>query len=1305
MVKSMVAYLRALIPGSRLGRLGLLLFISVSCALPMLYLKGQGMDAQKHIVILNAFSQIKQNITQVQETTIRTQARMLPHFDPLVADVSELEQTTVELGKILGHVNALQLQQAWQRFVKQVDLKLAYIEDFKSHRAVLNNFLDYFPTAWQKSQLQLSTQTGMHDIHALMDRLLSEMLKLAHDTPTRDRQLIRQLLEQLMQATLPLEAEQRQKMIPMVRYGQAILSYNDEVDKFISHIAQSQLDQKIQKIEQHYMTTYAVHQKQAGLYRFALLVGAALLAMLVIWSMVRLRQNGIHLQGVVRQLEFQKYALDQHAIVSIADSAGNITYANKKFCAISGYPQEQLLGKNHRLVRSEHHPKAFFTGMWQQISSGHVWHGEIKNCTKEGDYYWVASTIVPFMDEKGHPYQYVSIRTDITQRKQMEEQHEKQKNFLQGITNAMGEGVFAVDRQGHCIFLNKQGEDLLGWRSEEVQYKKMHGLVHDVAPNQNNHYCPALRSMEVGEVQRSEDEVFVNRSGQLFPVSMVAVPLQEGGEITGSVVVFQDISTRKQQQQALQTAAQVAESANRAKSDFLANMSHEIRTPMNAILGMSHLAIRSASDPKQREYLQKIHGGAQSLLRIINDILDFSKIEAGKLEVERIPFNLDEVLETLASLVSLKADEKGLELIFKRHPDVPSQVKGDALRLNQVLLNLTGNAVKFTDQGEVIVAVEKVAQKGEQIHLRFSVQDTGLGMDESQRVGLFQAFSQADSSITRRYGGTGLGLAICKRLIDLMGGTIGVESQPEQGSTFYFTLPFTIVDEPHVEALDKEIWDSDVLLIEDCPQAREVAAEMLDTMGFKVQEATIVSDALVRLQDAQIQAPSLILLDSTMPGQESFAAYRAIRALPGGDNQPLLIMHTNVDRIQVTDLLADDAQLGHIQKPLTPSRLLDGVMDLFGRDGTGSSLVKRQGESDPVAHFYPLLAGRRILLVEDNAVNQEVALELLKMVGLEVTIADDGAQALGFLEEASFDLVLMDVQMPVMDGYTATKEIRQRLKLSLPILAMTANAMSEDRAQVLAVGMNDHVAKPVEPMVLYETLVRWLPKQEKVIRATTSLEHTDISQPLHMPKQLPGIDIKLGVQRVVGNEALYLSLLQRFRDDQREVIGQITDVVAKKDFQQGMLKAHTLKGLAGSLGAMVLAARAGALEESCKSQDALAIAQGLAPLAQALEEVMVGLDSLPTEAVKEDNQQTSVDAKIETLEQLQQWLQALESPLEMRQPKACKPLVEQMTVELLPQIYQKELSQLLAQIKRYRLKEAHQILRSLMGRLKEGQSS
>ncbi|HEX5805305.1 MAG TPA: ATP-binding protein [Macromonas sp.] len=788
-------------------------------------------------------------------------------------------------------------------------------------------------------------------------------------------------------------------------------------------------------------------------------------------------------QRALHDLQQLQAAMDEHAIISITDLDGRITHANTKFCDSSGYSQAELLGNSHRIVNSGMQPPGFFRSMWATVQAGQVWHGEVCNRSRNGQLYWVAATLVPMLDIDGKPERYIAIRTDITQQKQLESTLKANQDFLRSLTDSMGEGVYALDAQGRCLFMNQEAQRLLGWSLSELSDCSFHDTVHhltaagELLPACD---CPIGHAVRVGEIYRSDDQVFVHRSGRTLPVSVTAVPQRQDGRIIGQVVVFQDISERKVTERLIREARDAAEAASRAKSEFLANMSHEIRTPMNAVIGLSHLALETELDERQRGYLDKIQSSAKNLLGIINDILDFSKIEAGRLSIERGEFDLADVLDQVTAVVALPAAQKHLELLIAETGPLPVRLVGDAMRLTQVLTNLAANAVKFTEQGEVVIGVEVLEQRGAQVQLRFTVRDTGIGIAPELHDKLFDSFSQADASTTRKFGGTGLGLAICKRLVDLMGGSIGVESQPGQGSLFHCTLPFEVAN-----------------------------------------------------------------------------------------RQP----QTGADKTR---------------SPATATR---------------NARVSRS------------LRGARVLVVEDNAFNRQVVSELLAGLGVEVSHARHGLEALEMVQRQRFDLVLMDVQMPVLDGHSASRRIRSEYpELDLPIVALTAHAMAGDRERSLAAGMDDHLTKPIDVEALHAMLLKWVrphPSADTALPSGRDASAVPAPAPA-LPTDLPGFDITRALVSLGNDTAFYRDLLLRCRHEHAGLSLRLRQA-ARGDVAEFLCLVHTTKSVAATVGAFGLAAAAREVENQLRSHSRCGEAE-LTELFRQADTVASSLQALHLEA-------------------------------------------------------------------------------------------
>ena len=797
----------------------------------------------------------------------------------------------------------------------------------------------------------------------------------------------------------------------------------------------------------------------------------------------------------------------------------------------------------------------------------------------------------------------IASMRDISEQKRVERAIRQVNDEQAAIFDSATLGI-AFIKEWSIVRANHRLDELFGWplgtlvgQSPRVWYPAEMALTEG-----------PYEDIQRGEIHYSTQEM-CRKDGSRFWCRISGSAIDADDLSLGTVWMFDDVSEERKAAELMRAAKELAEDATRMKSDFLANMSHEIRTPMNAIIGMSHLALQTDLSAKQRNYIEKVDSAARNLLGIINDILDFSKIEAGKLRFEAAEFHLEDVMENLADLSIVKAQDKGLELLFDIGFDVPTALVGDSLRLGQVLINLVGNAIKFTDHGEITVGIHTLdfepETKPSKIHLRFDITDTGVGLSEEQRNKLFSAFSQADASTTRKYGGTGLGLTISKRLVELMDGEIGVQSRQGEGSTFTFTAHFGLQAEQRERTrLDEDVTGLRILVVDDNARAREIMIAILSSQKFDAVAVNSGEEAITALEEAQDagQPFGLVLMDWMMPGLDGLATIQRIRTDPRLSGIPAFVMVTAHSRDELMEQASGTKIDGLLLKPVGPSALLDSILCALGKEVVTQGRKQQRQEASHEAE--QSVRGAYLLLVEDNAVNQELALEILQGAGIRVDVANNGAEAVGKVSRTRYDGVLMDCQMPVMDGFEATRQIRADGRFNdLPILAMTANAMSGDKELCLEAGMNDHIGKPIDINQLFVSLARWIKPSDPLGNAAQGADTRSVAQRMDLP-DIPRLDLTQAMRRMGGNTKLMRKLIDRFGQTQSDAIARIRRAIDLQDMETATREAHTVKGLAGNIGATQLLALAGSVEGLLRHGTLDALPAALLAMAQELDLIL-----------------------------------------------------------------------------------------------------
>ncbi|MCZ2405519.1 MAG: PAS domain S-box protein [Burkholderiales bacterium] len=887
---------------------------------------------------------------------------------------------------------------------------------------------------------------------------------------------------------------------------------------------------------------------------------------------------------------------DRHEIVDVA--------VNDIWAGMLGYDKHSLLARHpshmacwESLVHPDDAPQVFARLQRFLRNEAPDYTATFRMRCADGGWRWILDIgHAALRGSDGCPRRLVGINQDITEQKVAEaslrasETHnrhllDEQQMIFDNAPNGI---IYTAD--GVILRVNQRIVEYLGYRADELIGQP--GSVIYPSPEHYARFGALVGPMLAAGRDVNVEWDFARKDGGTFVAQVSGRAIHSTQHQHVTIWVFEDIAERKAAERAMAQARRAAEEAAQAKSDFLANMSHEIRTPMNAIIGMAHLALQTALDARQRNYVEKVHRSAVGLLGIINDILDFSKIEAGKLVIEQTPFQLGEVLENLSSLIGLRCEDKNLELLFCVPEGIPTALLGDPLRLGQVLVNLGNNAVKFTERGEIVIGVEESARSASHVELHFWVRDTGIGMTEPQCARLFEPFTQADSSTTRRYGGTGLGLAISAALVEQMGGRIWVQSEAGVGSEFHFTVRLGLQAQEDVPRPfpPERLQGMRVLVVDDNDSAREITADLARSLGLQADTAATGHAALACVAQAEEcrQPYDLVLIDWKMPGLDGIETLRLLHAR-NLLKAPASIMVTAFGREEALDAAGRQGVVlqSVLTKPVLSGQLLGAIaaaMNGPGAHGPGNGHATGTQEG---RQAMPRFEGVRLLLVEDNELNQELAMELLRRAGAQVHLAVNGLQALALLQERpqDFDAVLMDCQMPVMDGYEATRRIRAHPGLeALPIIAMSANAMAGDRERALALGMNDYIVKPLDVGLMFSTIARWVGAGRGAGSAPAAGAGSAPPAPAQAGPQMPGIDLDAGLATAMHDAGLYRSLLGRFLAGQRDFAAAFRASQGAADAAAPERLAHTLKSVAGSIGARAVQAAAAGLERACREQ-------------------------------------------------------------------------------------------------------------------------
>ena len=853
---------------------------------------------------------------------------------------------------------------------------------------------------------------------------------------------------------------------------------------------------------------------------------------------------------------------------------GRIVFGNRRYCEILGRPLGELLGKTDFDLFPPELAEKYRKDDASVLATGEGWEDVEEHRKPDGEMIHVHVLKTPVRDAEGNTTGIQGMFWDVTARKQAEAALQQERYLLHSLMDNLPHNIYFKDGESRFTRINKALADNfgLGDASEAIGKTDLDFFTDEHAREAMADEREIIRTGRP-VLDKEEQETWTN--GHDSWVSTTKMPLySEEGDVVGTFGISRDITEQKRAAEALHVAKESAEAANRAKSDFLANMSHEIRTPMNAIIGMTELVLDTPLTDSQQDYLRMVRESGDALLALINDILDFSKIEAGKLELESVPFDLRESLGDTMKSLAMRAHSKGLELACEIRPEVPDRLVGDPGRLRQIVVNLVGNAVKFTDAGEVVLTVGHESRSDGEVVLHFAVSDTGIGIPEDKAAQIFDAFEQADATTTRRFGGTGLGLAISSRLVESMGGQISVESRVGQGSTFHFTARFPVAtgDAPTGPTRRPAvIRDTPVLIVDDNATNRRILREMLSNWGMRPTTAESVREALPLLRGAhQAGEPyALVLTDANMPDVDGFTLAKEIKEDPMLGSTVIMMLSSGDRRGDVTRC-EGLGLAAYLLKPVKQSELFDAIVLALGvseveDDSSYKAAIEEIAQTGPL----------KVLLAEDSLVNQRLAVGLLEKHGHTVVVARQGREAVATLQSQSFDVVLMDVQMPEMDGFEATAAIRDQEKRTgrhVPIVAMTAHAMKGDRERCLAAGMDRYVSKPIRAGQLFQ-----------VIESVLAVHEQTPATPDSTPTDKSVVNWSAALEGTEGDRDLLLLTVEAFLEESPRLLVTIRGAIAENATAELETAAHALKSTLLFLGADTASDAAAQLEEMARA--------------------------------------------------------------------------------------------------------------------------